>query len=900
MTAAKMSVCDMSPAELRQQGNDFFKEKKFQSAVSCYSQALTVAEALGNIDDPAELAKLYANRAAASAGLNDWEAVERDAEAAIEADPKFVKGYFHLQRALKKLKRPDEALRVVETARKLAPENEDLRIAYNEAKRLCKRSIDDYEVVKEVGTGNYTSICIAKDLKSNEEVACKMADKHKVQHMKKTHELRRERHILDRCTHENLIKLQEYFADESHIYMILDYCRGELFEMAKMCGLGRNLSRYYLAQALAGLSYLHSKEIMHRDIKAENTLVCHRTGLVKLIDLGTGKDLRYPDLDKVVETGPMRRSFVNYVGTPQFMSPECIRNELCGFPSECWSFGCLVYQVVYGIPAFHAGSEYLVILRVMKDDLEFPSEILYPEVNDLVRRCLKKNPAERLTLTQIKNHPFFAGEFEAEDVENMDEDAQAYLRKKRESEANGAVVGMKLQDVQEEDVQEEDAPASEKRAKIATLVEGQATSKTKSPSATSSSSSALPNKMNEQIGGASGSSSSTTNQENLNPHENFRYFVCKKSITLPGGEVKKRNRPVLPLTWHCLRAVYDQKNEKNLFKLREELLPAWKRKRDELEMGVRRLHSPSAGPSASGRLAMPVDATTLEGASSSSPTTGVNTTSRSLGSAAGTSCYPLNYTTSSNIRPSTTGASDGNIHQGAQVDDDVVYDSSMTQTPNGEGTLANLVERVESYLQVSAWEREVRPGQGPSAKLQRFMDEDAKKLDDTEMAERADKKARKNRRKQKRVKRAEKERRLQTSDDENNGPLLPREQDDRAITSSSDDAESDADLSSDTSEEEEDDAKMNTSTGDVRMNTSTGGGGGGDHDIKQEEGKTTNGDQEKLEGDKKSQSDHGIKQEEGKTTSQSPEKSSLQKSPDAKMDDEDDIAVEVIEQGPRA
>ena len=79
-----------SPAELKQQGNEYFKEKKFESAVKSYTQALLVAEALGNVDDPRELAKLYCNRAAASAGLNDWPSVERDGRAAVEADGEFV------------------------------------------------------------------------------------------------------------------------------------------------------------------------------------------------------------------------------------------------------------------------------------------------------------------------------------------------------------------------------------------------------------------------------------------------------------------------------------------------------------------------------------------------------------------------------------------------------------------------------------------------------------------------------------------------------------------------------------------------------------------------------------------------------------------------------------------
>lgn len=196
-----------------------------------------------------------------------------------------VKGYFQLQRALKKLKRYDEALDVATKARELAPDNEDIRVAFNEAKRLTRRSIDDYEITKEIGTGNYTSIFIAVDLKATsssggsssatsartgsggagggtsasstsvvttKEVAIKIADKARLQHMKKTHELRRERDILGRCRgNENIIQMQEFFQDESQVYMVMDHCKGDLWEMTRKTGLTLASGRYYLAQVLS-------------------------------------------------------------------------------------------------------------------------------------------------------------------------------------------------------------------------------------------------------------------------------------------------------------------------------------------------------------------------------------------------------------------------------------------------------------------------------------------------------------------------------------------------------------------------------------------------------------------------------------------------------------------------
>jgi len=75
--------------------------------------------------------------------------------------------------------------------------------------------------------------------------------------------------------------------------------------------------------------------------------------------------------------------------------------------------------------------------------------------------------------------------------------------------------------------------------------------------------------------------------------------------------------------------------------------------------------------------------------------------------------------------------------------DMVITDSAQTATPNGEGTLENTIERIEAFLRVTQWERESRPGQGPTPKLQRFLDEDAKKLDEKDRAEKVERKSQK-------------------------------------------------------------------------------------------------------------------------------------------------------------
>ncbi len=184
----------------------------------------------------------------------------RDAEKAIELDPKFLKPYFHLQRALKKLKQFQEAKEIIRQAREIAPNNEDFRVAWNEVTRLLRHTIEDYELHFAIGHGNFTSIVKAELIKEpGKFYAMKIGDKDRVSHLKKGHELKREEAILRRCNHPNIVKLVEAFRDDQSIYLVLEHCESDMFEQAKKLGLGENLSRYYLVQVRIRLSKLRTE-----------------------------------------------------------------------------------------------------------------------------------------------------------------------------------------------------------------------------------------------------------------------------------------------------------------------------------------------------------------------------------------------------------------------------------------------------------------------------------------------------------------------------------------------------------------------------------------------------------------------------------------------------------------
>lgn len=243
-----------------------------------------------------------------------------------------------------------------------------------------------------------------------------------------------ERHAMLRLNdpgHPNVIRLLETFKDEDRVCFLYELAEGgELWDHIKYAGLmDREWAVKVIAQVVSAVEYLHSKNIIHRDLKAEN-FVLTRDGIVKLIDLGNAMDLDHPEVAapglgstssplsgsfgcRMSGWRPIRRpTFQHYVGTPQFMPPEAIKNRDSGKLRDLWSLGCTIYQILTGSPPFSGSTDYFILLRVEARSLEFPPDF-DPLARDLVERLLVADPEKRLGASdfrEIKSHPFFRPE----------------------------------------------------------------------------------------------------------------------------------------------------------------------------------------------------------------------------------------------------------------------------------------------------------------------------------------------------------------------------------------------------------------------------------------------------------------------------------------------------------
>ncbi|XP_026191094.1 putative 3-phosphoinositide-dependent protein kinase 2 [Cyclospora cayetanensis] len=290
-----------------------------------------------------------------------------------------------------------------------------------------KYTFDHFELERFLGNGNFSEVFEVTEKGTANTFALKVFNRNDVMRLNKVDDVRMERHAMLRLNdpgHPNIIRLLDTFKDEHRVCFLYELAEGgELWEYVKYAGImDKAWALRIISQLVSAVEYLHSKNIVHRDLKAEN-LVLTRDGVLKLIDLGNAMDLDHPEvaapglgtylpptLLRMSSRRAIRRpTFQHYVGTPQFMPPEAIKNQDSGKLRDLWSLGCTIYQILAGNPPFSGSTDYFILLRVEARSLEFPPDF-DPFARDLVERLLVAEPAKRLGANgfeEIKSHPFF-------------------------------------------------------------------------------------------------------------------------------------------------------------------------------------------------------------------------------------------------------------------------------------------------------------------------------------------------------------------------------------------------------------------------------------------------------------------------------------------------------------
>jgi len=206
-----------------------------------------------------------------------------------------------------------------------------------------------------------------------------------------------EKSVMAKIDHPFLAKLHWSFQTEENLYFIMDFINGgELFyHLSKEKRFSEDRARFYAAEIISGMGYLHECGIIYRDLKPENLLLSHK-GHIVMTDFGLSKEgLRDKDTTQT------------FCGTPEYLAPEIIVGGSYTKAIDWWSVGTLIYEMLTGLPPFYSQNEEQMYQKIMNAEIVIPQGFS-AEVGDLIRKFLIRDPKTRLQhVEEIKSHPWF-------------------------------------------------------------------------------------------------------------------------------------------------------------------------------------------------------------------------------------------------------------------------------------------------------------------------------------------------------------------------------------------------------------------------------------------------------------------------------------------------------------
>ena len=327
----------------------------------------------------------------------------------------------------------------------------DLTSRISTSSTTKKTSLEDFTIIKLLGTGSYAKVVLAKHNLNGKLYALKKINKNMLNNFAKQHEALIERECLAELKHNNILKLNKTFQDKKNLYFALEYCTNKDlgFLLNKLVKLDFKLSQYFASQILSAISYMHKEGIYHRDLKPENIGI-DKYFQLKLFDFATAvktnkyfdkKIMRFTDLNQEEENIMKEKIEKNeigednivkinkhnilllqrlFVGTPEYVSPEVLEHDYSNIgPSvDIWAFGVILYLFFYGRTPFKAKTEQETLDNIKNVKYSFDGDgndkNIPEEVKDLISKILIKDPCKRIgynsyDYNEIKSHPFFKG-----------------------------------------------------------------------------------------------------------------------------------------------------------------------------------------------------------------------------------------------------------------------------------------------------------------------------------------------------------------------------------------------------------------------------------------------------------------------------------------------------------
>uniref|UniRef100_H0V6D1 Serine/threonine-protein kinase 33 n=1 Tax=Cavia porcellus TaxID=10141 RepID=H0V6D1_CAVPO len=262
-----------------------------------------------------------------------------------------------------------------------------------------------------LGQGSFGMVFEATDKETDTKWAIKTVNKEKAG-SSAVKLLEREVNILKSVKHKHIIHLEQVFETPKKMYLVMELCEdGELKEILdRKRHFSENETKWIIQSLASAIAYLHSKDIVHRDLKLENIMVKS-----SFIDANNEMNLNIKVTDfglAVQKHGGSEAMLQATCGTPIYMAPEVINAHDYSRQCDIWSIGVIMYILLCGEPPFLANSEEKLFELIRKGELRFEDSI-WDSVSDgaksVLKQLLKVDPAHRITAKELLDNQWLTG-----------------------------------------------------------------------------------------------------------------------------------------------------------------------------------------------------------------------------------------------------------------------------------------------------------------------------------------------------------------------------------------------------------------------------------------------------------------------------------------------------------
>eukprot|EP00007_Cunea_sp_BSH-02190019_P004168 CAMPEP_0174230878 /NCGR_PEP_ID=MMETSP0417-20130205/1537_1 /TAXON_ID=242541 /ORGANISM="Mayorella sp, Strain BSH-02190019" /LENGTH=498 /DNA_ID=CAMNT_0015308647 /DNA_START=101 /DNA_END=1594 /DNA_ORIENTATION=- len=277
--------------------------------------------------------------------------------------------------------------------------------------RTSVRTVGNYKIGERLGKGAFGSVYKGLNVETGDFAAIKQLDLEDVPEEEKKN-IFSELDLLAKLDHPNIVKMLDSVQTEDSLFIVLEFVEnGSLLTILKRFGtVPEALIARYVRQLLIGLSYLHDRGVVHRDIKCDNLLIT-KNGKIKLADFGIAihKKAESAAGSGDEQTGPL--------GSPYWMAPEIIELEDPTPKADIWSVGCTIIELLTGNPPFYELSKMQAMFAMVNEPHPpFPKHPSpSPHILDVLKLCFQRDPAKRPSAQELLKHPFIPQDIDDDD-----------------------------------------------------------------------------------------------------------------------------------------------------------------------------------------------------------------------------------------------------------------------------------------------------------------------------------------------------------------------------------------------------------------------------------------------------------------------------------------------------